>query len=156
MLKLSCLSQVPCYKWSHVTHTMLQEGGGTQGAAPLLMEVRSRLSCRLALMSELEHLKTRFTVSKIEVCSLAPLFLQKNDDAERFTRRSQHTHTHTHTHKTQDAGAVILEFSPAVGKNASRWRCEVRKNSYTISHSLYQMCKCATRTRACGLYFGHA
>ncbi len=49
----------------------LQEGGGTQGAAPLLMEVRSRLSCRLALTSELDQLKSRFTVNKIEV-SLFP------------------------------------------------------------------------------------
>jgi len=36
----------------------------------------------------------------------------------------------------QETGAVLLEFTPAVGKNASRWRCEVNVDAdYPREHA---------------------
>ena len=44
-----------------------QEGEGTRGVAPMLVEVKARLSCRYSLEQELENLKSRFVMSIFEV-----------------------------------------------------------------------------------------
>lgn len=115
----------------------------------MLMEVKARLSCRYSLEQELENLKSRFVMNIFEVLTPPPSdpspspFSTNPPDANIDPKLSRSRLCKPYVHdehaltvdgEKQEPGAVLIEFSPAVGKNASRWRCEVQKAPFLTAY----------------------